>query len=460
VGGASRRGSRPGWIAALISLLLALTIGLAHAERGSRPIVYVATIEGEIDLGLAPHAARVLDEAERAGADAVVFRIDTFGGRVDAAVSIRDALLRSPLRSVAFVNQRAISAGALIALAAQHIAMAEGATLGAAAPVQAAPGGEAQPAGEKATSYVRKEFRATAEIRGRPTDLAEAMVDADVAVPGVVEQGKLLTLTTGEALALGVADFRADGLQDVLAELGLAGAEIREVQPNWAESLVRFLTAPAVSSLLLALGTLGVLLELRTPGFGVPGIVGLASLALFFWAHWLVRLVGWEEIALLAAGAVLLALEAFVVPGFGVAGILGILALVAGLTLSLVGAGVTLERLVLALGQVALAVLVALAGALGLLRVLPRLPIGRRLVLAGGLGAETAPPAAPTEPGGVRPGDQGIAASPLRPAGIASFAGARVDVVSEGEYIAAGEGVEVLRVEGSRVVVRRARLTA
>jgi membrane-bound serine protease (ClpP class) len=208
-----------------------------------------------------------------------------------------------------------------------------------------------------------------------------------------------------------------------------------------------------VSSLLLAVGTLGVLLELRTPGFGVPGLVGILGLALFFWSHALVQLVGWEELLLLGLGAALLALEAFVIPGFGIAGVLGIVALLAGLALSLVGAGVTFHAMALAIGQVAIALVVALLGALGLLRVLPRLPFGRRLVLAGGLGAE-APVALPVvEETAI--GDQGIAETPLHPSGIARFAGARVDVVSEGDYVAAGEPVEVTLIEGGRVVVRR-----
>ena len=452
-------GRRPGlFLITLLGFLLALAgggRGEQAAAQAARQTVHVIEIRGEIDLGLAAYVTRALAEAERAGAAAVIARIDTFGGRVDAAVTIRDALLDAPMRTVAYVDRRAISAGALIALAAGEIAMAEGATIGAAAPVDMGPEG-AQPGDEKVVSYVRKEFRATAEIRGRPPELAEAMVDADVEVPGVVAAGKLLTLTTGEAVALGVADRRAASLDALLGELGLAGAQVVAPEVSWAEQGVRFLTRPAVSSLLLALGTLGVLVELRTPGFGMPGVVGLAALALFFWAHWLVRLVGWEEVLLIGAGVALLAVEVFVTPGFGVPGVLGILALLAGVTLSLIGAPVTWESIALALGQVALALLVAIGGALALLRVLPKLPFGRRLVLAGGLGAEVPAAAAPAPtPRGARAGDRGVSLSPLRPAGVARFGEARVDVVSEGSYVGAGEPIEVIRVEGSRVVVRR-----
>jgi membrane-bound serine protease (ClpP class) len=427
----------------------------AEAAQSERAVVYVVPIEGLIDLGLAPFVRRVLEEAETAKAAAVVLEIDTFGGRVDAAVQIRDALLRTKVRTLAFVNKRAISAGALISLAAMEIAMAEGGTIGAATPVQLG-GGEAKPAEEKTVSYMRKEFRATAEARNRPPLVAEAMVDADVAIPDVIEKGKLLTLTTSEALKLGIAGFRADNLEEVLKHMELAGAVVRPSAPNWAENLVRFLTHPVLSSLLMTIGILGILIEIRTPGFGLPGALGITSLALFFWGHWLVRLAGWEEVLLVATGILLLALEIFVIPGFGIAGVLGIAALLGGLGLSLVGAGATWATLGMALGRVAISLGLAVAGAAALLTLFPRLPYGRRLVLSTELLAGqgfTSPPEADRAWLGAR----GTAASPLRPAGIASLEGRRVDVVSEGEYIDPGAPIEVVRVEGNRIVVREVR---
>jgi membrane-bound serine protease (ClpP class) len=420
------------------------------------PVVYVAPIEGIIDLGLAPFVERVLAEATEAKADAVVLEINTFGGRVDAAVLIRDALLRSPVRTVAFVNKRAISAGALISLAAEKIVMADGGTIGAATPVQmGSPGGETKPVDEKSVSYMRKEFRATAESRKRPPLVAEAMVDPDVVIDGVIEKGKLLTLTTTEALKLKVADVRADSLEAVLEYLKLPGAQIRRPTVNWAEQLVRFFTHPVLSSVLMTIGILGIIVELRTPGFGVPGAIGLTSLGLFFWGHWLVRLAGWEEILLVALGLVLLALEIFVIPGFGITGVLGILALVGGLALSLIGAGATGGLLLWAVGRVALSLLIAIGASLVLLRLLPHLPYGRSLVLATDLDARAGYASAP-ESDLKWIGKRGTAATPLRPAGIALFDGERVDVVSRGEYIAADAPIEVVRVDGNRIVVRQA----
>jgi membrane-bound serine protease (ClpP class) len=430
--------------------------GLAFSHRASAqpptPVVYVIAIEGMIDLGLAPFLSRTIRDAQAAGAAAVLLDINTFGGRVDAAVAMRDALLNAPVRTIAFVNQRAISAGALIALACDTLIMTKGGTIGAATPVLGGTG-ETQPADEKSVSYVRSEFRATAETRNRPPEFAEAMVDADVEISGVIEKGKLLTLTTSQALEHKVAELTADTLDAALGAAGLPDADVRLARQTWAETLVRFLTHPVVSSLLMTIGLLGLLVEIRTPGFAVPGTIGLLSLGLFFWGHWIVQLAGWEELLLVSIGVLLLALEVFVIPGVTVAGIAGIVALVAGLGMTLVGAGATVSAIINALGRVAISILLALAGALALFRVLPRLPFGQRLVLETDMDAERGY-VSTSESDHRWLGRTGTAVSPLRPAGIAEIDGARVDVVSEGGFVDAGTSITVIRVDGNRIVVR------
>ena len=437
-------------------MALAVLAQIAEAQsQAPRALVHVVPIKGVIDLGLAPFVVRVLDDAAQTGAAAVILDIDSFGGRLDAAVQIRDALLNARVPTVAFVNKRAISAGALIALSAQTLVMSTGSTIGAAAPVQVGlPGTAVAPVQEKTVSFVRKEFRATAEARKRPPLLAEAMVDADVDVPGIIEKGKLLTLTTDEALQLKVADFRADTLDALLAHLDLAGAQVRPATPHWAEQLVRLLTHPVVSSLLISLGMLGIMVELRTPGFGIAGGVGIGSLALFFWGHWLVQLAGWEELLLAGVGLMLLALEIFIIPGFGIVGALGIASLLGGLALGMVGAGDTAAVIVGVVWRVVLSLLAALLAGLVLLRFLPRLPLARRLILQTDLGSGPAYGAAP-EADQHWLGKQGRAMSTLRPAGIAMIDGERVDVVSDGELIEADERIQAIRVDGNRIVVRR-----
>jgi len=417
--------------------------------------VYVIPVDGIIDLGLAPFIKRVTDQGASDGAAAVILEINTFGGRVDAAVLIRDALLESKLPTVAFINKRAISAGALIALASEKIYMTDGATVGAALPVQGgSPGAAPQPVEEKTISYLRKEFSATAEARRRPARLAEAMVDPDVEIDGVIARGKLLTLTTDEAIKQRLIDGKVADLEQMLGVLGLAGAELRTAEESWAETIVRFLTNPIVSSLLITLGLLGVITEIRTPGFGWPGAIGLGSLGLFFWGHWLVQLTGYEELLLLGLGMLLLAVEVLAFPGFGVIGALGVMSLLVGLALSLLSPGSTAGVIVGVLTRLITSVLVAVLAALALLRFLPRTPFGRKLVLDSGMTADQGYISAPEEEIKLL-GLAGVAVSPLRPAGLAAIEGRRIDVISEGEYLDAGEPILVIRVDGNRVVVRK-----
>ena len=447
----SRTKSWLGGVLALVGFILFIESFQVYAQK---PVVYVAPIEGVIDLGLAPFVQRVLEEAATAKASAVVLDINTFGGRVDAAVLIRDALLESKILTVAFINKRAISAGALISLATEKIAMADGGTIGAATPVQIGlPGAPAQPVAEKTVSYMRKEFRATAEQRNRPALIAEAMVDADVEIPDIIQKGKLLTLTTKEALDVKVADFQANTLEAVLQSLDLGDADIRHASETWAETLVRFLTHPVVSSLLMTLGIMGIIVEIRVPGFGLPGLMGLVSLGLFFWGHTLVRLAGLEEFLLVSLGLILVAMEIFFIPGFGIAGIFGILALMGGLGLSLIGSGATWDSMLSALGQVSLSILVAILVALFLLRYFQRLPFGKRLLLKTSLLSKEGYASSPEEDQRCL-GKRGTAATDLHPSGIAHLNGDRVDVVSDGDFINVGQAVEVVRVDGNRIVVR------
>lgn len=427
----------------------------AQPASTQKNVVYVVPVKGVIDLGLAPFIQRVLNEAQKNQAAAVILDINTFGGRVDAAVQIRDALLNSPVRTIAFIDKRAISAGALISLAAQTVVMAPGSTIGAATPVQSGPAGSTTaPTSEKTVSYVRKEFRATAESRKRPPLIAEAMVDSDVVIPDVSEKGKLLTLTTEEALKLKVADLQANSIEALLKELNILDTELRSFTPNWAEEVVRFLTHPVVSSLLVSVAMLGIFLELRTPGFGAPGVIGLSSLSLFMWGHWLVQLAGWEELLLALLGVFLFALELFVIPGFGIVGILGLLALLGALVMSTLGAGSHSGFVLWAVVRMGFSVALAIVLTALFLKFLPKLPIGRKLILSTALetsdGFYSAPP---TDYQWL--GRTGLAHSTLRPAGIADFQGHRVDVVSDGEFIDAGAPIRVLHVDGNRIVVQR-----
>lgn len=432
----------------------------ADGGRGRR--VVVLPIDGTIDMGLAPFVDRVLEDAK--GAAAVILDIDTFGGRVDAAVRIRDALLRTETPIIAYVDNRAISAGALISLAADHIVFAPGASMGAATPVQMQ-GGQAEAVGEKMVSYMRSEMRATAEANGRPAVLAEAMVDADVAVEGVIAKGKLLTVTTDEAIRLGLAAAKHKDLDALIDALGLSAAERVRPTANWAEKVARFLTDPVVAGLLMSLGMLGLLMEFYTPGFGVVGAIGLLCLLLFFGGSSIAGLAGWEEMLVFALGAGLLAAEIFIIPGFGIAGVAGIALIVVALVMGMIDMPLSTSWEIGALGDamtvVLLALFVSAVVMVFVIRYLPGSFLGRWLVLEHTLGGSpTGEVPLPGEEWGAAPADQrgylgrkGVATTELRPAGRVRIGDDVVDVVSRDRWIPRGTPVKVVKVEGVRVVV-------
>jgi membrane-bound serine protease (ClpP class) len=347
------------------------------------------------------------------------------------------------------VDRNAISAGSLISLAADSLYMATGGSIGAATAVDL----EGRKASEKVISYFRAQMRATAEATGRRPDIAEAMVDETIEIPGISEKGKLLTLTYSEALPLGISDGTVDSIPEVLALMGEAGAEIVMVTPTWAEQVVRFLTDPIVSSLLMSIGFLGLLIEIKTPGFGLGGIIALVALFLFFGSHFFVQLAGWEELILFAAGTILLGLEVFAFPGFGFLGVAGIGCILASLFLSLVGRLPQLADLSRAAYILCGAILVTVLGGVLLFRFLPRTPLFGWIALDAALrpGEGYAPGKTPNIMG-----MHGIAITPLHPTGKAAIGDTRYDVVTEGEYLDQDTPLVVTEVHGARVVVRRA----
>ncbi len=416
--------------------------------------VYHIRVDGVIDRGLAPYISRVLQDA--ANADAVVLEVDTLGGRVDAALQIRDALLNVTIPTIAFINKRAISAGALISLAADHIVMAPGATIGAATPVQMDMTGGANPVTEKYVSYFRAEMRATAEETGRRGDIAEAMVDAEYTIEGISEEGKLLTLTTDNALEYNIAEYERSSLDEVLETFELGDADILRAESNWAEKLVRFLTHPGISMILMIAGFLGIFIEVKTPGFGLGGTVGVVCLGLFFWGHFFVRLAGWEELILFLAGVILLLIELLIIPGFGVVGFLGIMAILTSLALSLVGRFefMTWNDVQMALSKVTAALIGSIILAVVLVKFLPRTSFGKQVILQTTEERENGY-VAQREDLSKLVGLVGKTTTPLNPSGIIFLDGNRYDVVSEAEFIEKNTQVKVIKVEGSRIVVRK-----
>jgi membrane-bound serine protease (ClpP class) len=453
----SRARSRPFWTGILLIGASVAAVGVTNGtsqDRTGQPrqgVVYRVPVTGVIELGLAPFIARSLDEARQAKATAVVLHMDTPGGRVDAAEDIVDAIQDSEIPVYTFVDRRAFSAGALIALSTRGIWMRPGAVIGAATPID----GSGEKAPEKIVSAMRSQMRALAEERGLDPRVAEAMVDEDIAIEGVVDAGKLLTLTTEESVRLGYAQ-EVEDWDAMLAAIGANGAEVYDARTNWAEAFVRFLSHPAVAPLLLSLGMLGLIVEFKTPTFGLAGAAGLTMLALFFGSRWIVGLAGLEEIMLLGAGLILLGVEIFVLPGFGIAGILGIGAVGSSMFLSLVPSMPVASDFGNAAGVLSLVGIIVVLIGWALLRHLPR---SGRFARSGLLLEDSTSRAGGYNSSTVRAelvGASGVALTDLRPSGVVRIGDERLDVVAESEWIRAGTPVRVVSAEGYRHVVRTA----
>jgi len=433
-----------------------LTIAVG-AVAFSQPVVWVLSIEGEIGSGTVSYLKKGLAEAALAGAEACLIRFSTPGGYLDAAMAARDVILEAELPTIAYIDREAYSAGALLAISCDRVYFAPGGVLGAATPVYFDAAGQLVEASEKEISAVRALFRATAELRGRPPEVAEAMVDPDVEVPGLVERGKLLTLTAVAAEGCGYSDGEAEGLEGALALAGLADANIVRFEYRWVDQAVDLLTRPEVAGLLIAVALVGLIWELLIPGFGLAGTVGLAALAAFFWAHFIVGLAGWESILFFLGGMLAILLEAFVFTAtdFGLAGLAGLVLIGLGFYTSMVGPFTGSDQAVWAIVSVSLGILVAVLGTFFILARIPK----TRLRL-GGVVLKQAITSRAFEGRGAKVqspwiGRVGVAATDLHPVGAGDFSGQRVDVVCEEGFLPKGTTIVVVEDQGYRKVVRR-----
>ena len=425
--------------------------------------VYRIPIEGTIDLGLPPFINRMLQEAKSMDAEVVVFDINTFGGRVDAATQIKDAILGVDIKTVAFVNRRAISAGALITLSCEQVYMAGGGLIGAATAVDMS----GKKGSEKVISFMREEMASTAEKRGRSKDIARGMVDEELAFTHLVingdsvlvddiegqKEGKLISLTTDQAIKYGIADGSAETIDALLDSLGYSTAELIETSENWSEKIVRFLTDPVVASLLTTFGFLGILFELQSPGWGIPGFVGLACLILSLSVSYIAELATMSDMLFVFAGLGLILLEMLVIPGFGIVGLGGIGFMLYGLYLLLLpDVPVGEEIMEQAMDGFIIGLIGAAIGLVLLIRLMMKTKFWDQL---------TSPDIQKKEDGysntqgwETLDGLTGVADTDLHPSGWVKIGEQRVFVVSEGGFIDQGKEITVLSVDGNRVLVR------
>ncbi|HVI82368.1 MAG TPA: NfeD family protein [Chthoniobacterales bacterium] len=461
-------------LASLVLIAILSAGGIAQArDVVHKGDVVVVPLRGEISPSLLMFLRRAEKVAESSGASAIIFEMNTYGGRLDSAEEISSALNRATIPTYTFINSNAGSAGALIALATQHIYMAPVSAIGAAAPVL--PTGEDLPVTqrEKTISYWSALIRSSALKNGHSPDVGEAFMNKDKEVKigdrVVHPKGTLLTLNAQEATEKFngkplLADGIADSVVGLMQKAGLKGKAI-SLGPTGFEQLAFWITS--LAPLLLLGGILGAYLEFKIPGATMPGIISAICFALFFLGHYLAGLAGWEVMALFILGVILVIIEillfAHTTIVFGVVGVFLILASLfwamidryPGETFFPTGRTVAVPLLNLFLALIGAAIVIAL-----LARYLPKTSVYRRFALM------ISNPPGPSLAGVPRefvtaidlsPGMEGVSLSILRPSGKARFLDQTVDVVTQGEFIPPNTSIKVVRRDGMRVVVKAAR---
>lgn len=436
-----RRGSF--WRTVTIFSFLAIIFLTLIPIKGeaNREVVYVVPIEDTVEKGLYAYLNRAVTTAEKEGASAIIFEIHTNGGTVDAAADIAKLFASTDLKTISFINTKALSAGAYIALNTDEIYMVPGATMGAAGIITS----DGNAADQKAQSYWHSAMEDSAEKNGRNPLYARAMADDDVELPDLgLKKGSYLTLTSTTALEVGYSEGTVHSLDELLAQVGFANADTRSLELSIAEKIARFITNPVVVPILLTIGSLGLVLELYSPGFGIPGFMGISALLLFFYGHLVAGLAGYETLILFVIGLVLIVLE-FFLPG-GVAGLLG----VASILVSLFLAG---DNIVMMGYSILIAISISILVSIIMLKVFgKKMKLFRKIILTDSTSTESG--YVSNENRTELIGKEGYTVTALRPAGTIVIENERIDVVSEGAFILVDRKVVVVKTEGVKIVVR------
>ncbi len=432
--------------------LLTLSTSLLAQEK---KLVYQFNIKEEIAEPIWRKTKMALEAADTLNADIIFINMNTYGGAVDAADSIRTAILNCPIPVYILIENNAASAGALISLACDSIFMQPGSTIGAATVVNQS--GEQVP--DKYQSYMRKKMRATAEENGRNPDIAEAMVDPDKEVEGISEKGKVVTLTVNEAIEYGICDAEFATMREALAYSGVQDYEIVVQQLTWIDRIIGWLVSPAISGVLILVIFGGIYFELQSPGLGFPIIAALIAAALFFAPLYLEGMAENWEILLFAVGIILIAVEVFVIPGFGIAGISGIALALTGLTLSMiqnVGFNFAPVNISDALQAVLISVFGATLSIVGSIILAARLfesNVFSRLVLQAEERKEEGYVGTSTEQFSLI-GKTGEAYTNLRPSGKVEIDGELYDATAESGFVDQGSKIKVVSYSAAQIKVR------
>ncbi|MFA5649706.1 MAG: NfeD family protein [Proteiniphilum sp.] len=454
----------------LVSFLLLLLLSFEIQAEDARPLVYQINIKENIGSNTWIYLQNGLHEAMLAEADAVLLHMNTYGGGVLEADSMRTAILNSPIPVHVFIDNNAASAGALVSIACDSIFMRSSGSIGAATVVE---GGTGDRAPDKYQSYMRATMRATAESHGkevivqdgdtverwrRDPTVAEAMVDERVVVPGYADSTQILTLTASQAVELGYCDGIAESVHEVIVTyLGYSDYRLETYNPSFYDKIKGFLTSGVVQAFLIMFIIGGIYFELQSPGVGFPSAVAITAALLYFTPLYLTGYAQNWEVLLFVLGLIFIVFEIFVVPGFGIPGILGILFVLAALVLAMVGnvrfnfEGVPLREVFQAtmtvmggmgMGLVLIIYLSSRIGKRGLLR-----NVALNTDQEGFISVSMEPVSLI--------GKTGVAATDLRPSGRVFMEGEYYDANSLKGFIEKGDEVVVIRYEGFQLHVRK-----
>lgn len=418
-------------------ILLVLILSFSSISLASNNVdsVYVIPLREEITKASERYVEISIGEAERMEADKIIIELDTYGGLVDSAEKIKNHLNQTDIDTICFIDSKAESAGVLIALSCDEIYMSPYSTIGSA---------ETIPNTEKVMSMWKAMLRNAAQNSGRDPQVLEAMADSDVVIEGVTEPGKLLNLTTQEAIELNIADGTADNLNDVLALVDAEGAEIVVIEEDWSTRVAKILSQQWISSLLLVIGLSALITEFFVPGFGLPGIVGAIALFLFFGSNILVGNSSWISLMFFVLGAILIVVELFV-PGFGLPGIAGTLLTIFGVVTSMQ----TIE-------QAFAAILIALVVGILTLYMIFKFGLNSRtfksITLEQSIQGNSNMAVGDKEL--VRVGDVGSTITIMRPYGFVLINGDKFDASAESNYIRKDALVEVIAIKGNTIIVK------
>jgi membrane-bound serine protease (ClpP class) len=446
--------------------LIIFLLSVNCISASDKSVVYKIDIKNEINRTTQIYLKKGLEEAQKMNAEAVLIHMNTYGGLLDAADTMRTVILYSPIPVYVYIDNNAASAGALISIACHKIFMRKGASIGAATVVGQT--GEQMP--DKYQSYMRAMMRATAESHGRDTIIngsdttykwirdpliAEAMVDDRSVIPNLIDSGKILTLTTEEAVKWGYCEGIAESVDEVIKNhLNINEYTLKSYTPTWLDNLMGFLMNPFFQSILIMIIIGGIYFELQTPGIGFPSAAAIIAAILYFSPLYIEGLAANWEIILFLIGLILIAFEVFVIPGFGIAGISGIICVTVGLTLALINninldfEGVSGFEIGRSLLVVLIGLTLGFGGMLWLTNKIGSKGIMRGMALVADLENATSSPVLSN-----LVGKTGVTATVLRPSGKVVIDGIYYDSVSESGFIEKGMKVKVVRFENAQIYV-------